>query len=79
MGLGNAETVRIVQVTDPHLFQSTDGALLGMNTEESLECVLSLVREKTPEFDLSLATGDISQDGSDESYFRMRDKLQAFD
>ena len=79
MGLGNAETVRIVQVTDPHLFQSTDGALLGMNTEESLECVLSLVREKTPEFDLILATGDISQDGSDESYFRMRDKLQAFD
>ncbi|GAA3926601.1 3',5'-cyclic-AMP phosphodiesterase [Litoribacillus peritrichatus] len=76
--MGDAETVRIVQVTDSHLFQSTDGALLGMNTEESLECVLSLVREKANDFDILLATGDISQDGSAESYARMRQKLETF-
>jgi Icc protein len=60
------------------LFKNTEGDLLGMNTEHSLGCVTSLVRQKTPEFDVVLATGDISQDGSIESYRRMREKLEAF-
>ena len=72
------DRVRIVQITDSHLFKSTDGDLLGMKTEHSLDCVTSLVREKTPDFDVVLATGDISQDGSIESYQRMRDKLESF-
>ncbi|GLQ32492.1 3',5'-cyclic-AMP phosphodiesterase [Litoribrevibacter albus] len=73
-----ADRVRIVQITDSHLFKSTEGDLLGMKTEHSLGCVTSLVQEKTPDFDLVLATGDISQDGSIESYRRMRQRLEAF-
>ncbi|MFC3153110.1 3',5'-cyclic-AMP phosphodiesterase [Litoribrevibacter euphylliae] len=73
-----ADRVRIVQITDSHLFKSTDGDLLGMKTEHSLDCVVSLVRQKTTEFDVVLATGDISQDGSIESYQRMRNKLESF-
>ena len=78
IGLVVADRVRIVQITDSHLFKSTEGDLLGMKTEHSLDCVVSLVREKTPDFDVVLATGDISQDGSLESYDRMKKKLQGF-
>jgi Icc protein len=77
--LVDVDRIRIVQVTDSHLFKDTQGALLGMNTEHSLECVLSLVQETHPTMDIILATGDISQDSSLESYERMREKLEAFD
>ena len=62
--------IKVVQVTDPHLFGTTDGKLLGLNTDESLRSVVELVKTEQPDLDIVLATGDISQDGSEESYRR---------
>ncbi len=65
----------VVQITDSHLFAQTDRVLLGINTQNSLEAVLDLVRHEVPQPDLILATGDLSQDGSQTSYQRYQQQL----
>lgn len=63
--------IRVVQLSDFHLFADADGKLLGLNTQFSLERVLERVRQEQADMDLVLATGDLSQDGSAESYQRL--------
>lgn len=58
----------IVQITDPHLFADAQGKLLGMVTRDSLEKVIDKVLLEQPQVDLVLVTGDLSQDGTHESY-----------
>lgn len=60
--------MRIVQVTDPHLFADPSAQLLGVNTALSLESVLNTIKAVHYPADFMLATGDISQDYSGESY-----------
>ena len=59
---------RIVQITDTHLYEASDGTLLKMNTHDSLQYVLNMVKAKEPQIDLILATGDIAQDASEAAY-----------
>jgi 3',5'-cyclic-AMP phosphodiesterase len=68
----------VVQVSDCHLFASTEGKLLGLNTQFSLDRVLELVRAEQTHMDLILATGDLSQDASLEAYTRLDDALSEF-
>jgi len=63
----------LVQLSDSHLFAEADGTLLGMNTHDSLQRVIDLVVAQQPQIDLLLATGDLSQDGTLESYQAFRD------
>lgn len=68
----------MVQVSDCHLFASTEGKLLGLNTQFSLDRVLELVRAEQTRMDLILATGDLAQDASLEAYTRLDDALNEF-
>lgn len=68
----NPDAVLLVQLSDSHLFADADVTLLGMNTRESLQRVIDLVREQQPHIDLVLATGDLSQDGTLASYQQFR-------
>ncbi len=70
--------LRVVQFSDSHLFGRTDGKLLGLNTDDSLNRVLDLIALEQPAIDLLLATGDLSQDASPASYARLLDKLKRF-
>ena len=65
--------VRVVQLTDPHLFASPDKTLLGVNTRDSLRHVAEQVRREHPALDVLLCTGDLSQDGSVASYQAFED------
>lgn len=49
----------LVQLSDSHLFAEADATLVGMNTRESLQRVIGLVREQQPRIDLLLATGGL--------------------
>lgn len=69
---------RVVQFSDCHLFASTEGKLLGLNTDDSLNKVLDLIGKEQPVMDLLLATGDLSQDASVVSYRRLIEKLKRF-
>ena len=75
---GSEKVIQIVQVTDCHLFSAEGGALLGMNTQQSLDRVLDLVRVESKPMDLILATGDLAQDGTVESYNMLKQKLDSF-
>ncbi len=72
------QPLRIVQLSDCHLFADVSGKLLGLNTQFSLDKVLELIRREQPNPDLILATGDLSQDASFESYQRLDDALERF-
>ncbi|WP_032633303.1 3',5'-cyclic-AMP phosphodiesterase [Pseudomonas syringae] len=67
-----SSSVLLVQLSDSHLFAEADGALLGMSTRDSLEKVVERVLAEQPQIDLVVASGDISQDGSVESYEAFR-------
>jgi len=62
--------VCIVQLTDSHLFARDSDDLLGLDTLDSLNSVIDLVLGEIARMDLVLATGDITQDGSEDAYRR---------
>lgn len=72
-------SVLIVQLSDSHLLEEEGGRLLGMDTQDSLQQVVDRVLEEQPKVDLILATGDLSQDGSEASYRRFRQMTAAID
>ncbi|WP_097084783.1 MULTISPECIES: 3',5'-cyclic-AMP phosphodiesterase [unclassified Pseudomonas] len=73
------DSVLLLQLTDSHLFAEEDGELLGMNTRASLERVLQRVEADGHRYDLMLATGDQSQDGTVESYRRFKAMTSGID
>ena len=72
------QPLRVVQVSDSHLFASTEGQLLGLNTENSLRLVLEKVQREQSRIDVILATGDIAQDASEAAYTRFQQHLAQF-
>ena len=65
----------MVQISDCHLFASVERRLLVLNTEDSLRQVVDLVAKEHPRVDVVIATGDLSQDGSTESYRRFQQHI----
>lgn len=65
---GRLDVVRLVQVTDSHIFAEAEGCLLGLNTRVSFEAVCDRLEREEWRPDALLATGDLSQDASPESY-----------
>ncbi|WP_372965619.1 3',5'-cyclic-AMP phosphodiesterase [Marinobacter sp.] len=70
--------LRVLQLTDPHLTAQADGALLGVNTRDSLAAVIDEVLRVHGQPDLVLATGDLSQDASAEAYRYFGEQLKVF-
>lgn len=69
--------VRLVQITDSHIFSDPEGCLLGLNTRKSFEAVCERVEREEWRPDAILATGDLSQDASAESYQYLADNFKA--
>ena len=72
-----AGSIRVLQITDTHLYADPAGALLGMTTLESLDAVLDLVRDESLPADVVLATGDLVHDGSAAGYRLLAGRLGA--
>lgn len=77
--LDNEGPIRFIQITDTHLVEAEDGHLLGLETLNSLECVLNSVKTENGPFDFFVVSGDLSQDGSIVSYQRLHESLLPFD
>ena len=67
--------LRVVQLTDMHLFADERRQLLGLPTQESFQTVVRQVARLQPQPDLLLLTGDLSQDGKPESYALLQSML----
>lgn len=76
--LAGEARVRILQITDTHLFAQKHEALLGVNTWESYQAVLEAIRPHQHEFDLIVATGDLAQDQSSAAYQHFADRHRKF-
>ncbi|MEM9103228.1 MAG: 3',5'-cyclic-AMP phosphodiesterase [Pseudomonadota bacterium] len=72
-----SSVVRVLQLTDAHLFAEPDATLLGMQTELSFKAVLLDVIQRNINPDLILLTGDLSQDRSEQAYLRLREHVLA--
>ncbi|KGF72705.1 3',5'-cyclic-nucleotide phosphodiesterase [Neosynechococcus sphagnicola sy1] len=68
-------TLLVAQITDLHLFAAPEEELLGLPTCRSFETVIEAVQQLHPQPDLLLLTGDLSQDGSLESYEHLKSLL----
>jgi Icc protein len=67
--------VKVVQLTDTHLFRTPEQTQKGVNTYESLKSVVSHVTANHSDLDAVLLTGDLSQDETPESYDRLKELL----
>jgi 3',5'-cyclic-AMP phosphodiesterase len=74
----NAKPLRLIQITDPHLGGASTETLLGLNTEESLCDLLRHIRDSGVAYDLIVASGDISNDGTPASYHRFIDRVSEY-
>lgn len=68
--LTRPDHVCVVQLTDSHLYADPHADLLGLDTHASLQAVIDQVLDEMPALSLVLATGDITQDGSEAAYRR---------
>ncbi len=68
--------MRILHLTDPHLFADKMGTLRGVQTSVSLKRVLKAYHQHSWEADMVVCTGDIVQDDSAKAYNRFRKKLK---
>lgn len=59
---------RILQLSDIHLFANPEKTLLGIKTNENLALIINMIKQDSFKPDLIILSGDLSQDGSDESY-----------
>lgn len=64
----NGAGIRILQITDTHLFAGKNESLLGVNTWASYDAVLDAIAAQQRDYDLIIATGDLAQDHSVEAY-----------
>lgn len=60
--------IRILQITDTHLFAGKQETLLGVNTWASYDAVLEAIAAEQQHYDLIVATGDLAQDHTTEAY-----------
>ncbi len=72
-----ADAVRLVQLTDCHICAEAGKRLHGLDTRYSFEAVSAAAMAEYGELDLVLATGDLSQDASAESYRYLAERFGA--
>lgn len=68
-------SIRIVQLTDLHLYQDPAGRLAGVPTWATFRSVLEQVRRQQNDLDYLILTGDLAQDEVLETYLMLREAL----
>lgn len=74
----NKKTLKVLQISDTHLFADKRGTLIGRNTWNSFTAVRDRILVEHSDPDVILVTGDVSQDYSDGSYTRLEKGLSMF-
>lgn len=72
------QVINVLQITDTHLFNDSNGCLLGLNTLQSLDAVIAATATRNQQADMILATGDLVHDGSPAAYRRVFSRLESF-
>lgn len=75
----SSDAVRVLQITDPHLFADADAGLRGTVTHLTLAAVIEDVLRRAWPADIVAVTGDLIQDDSKEAYERFCRLMTALD
>ncbi len=70
------KNLKVLQLTDSHLYADPYRCLLGINTLETFDQVLAQALHEQGTPDLLLATGDLVHDASDSGYKRLLGRLK---
>ncbi len=73
LSMRSARPIRLIQLSDTHLFADPAGQLLGITTRRSFEAVLAQVSALAP--DILLITGDLVHDESAAAYRYLHETL----
>jgi 3',5'-cyclic-AMP phosphodiesterase len=76
LGLVPVNNLKVLQLTDSHLYADPSRCLLGINTLETFDQVLAQALHQQGHPDLLLATGDLVHDASDTGYKRLLSRLK---
>ncbi|OON41932.1 3',5'-cyclic-AMP phosphodiesterase [Izhakiella australiensis] len=76
LSAASGASVRILQITDTHLFAGKHETLLGVNTWASYKAVLDAIEVQSTRYDLIIASGDLAQDHSVEAYQHFVEGIQ---
>ncbi|MBK1723793.1 metallophosphoesterase [Thiocystis violacea] len=68
--------LRLLQLTDLHLFGDSSGQLLGMTTRDSFEAVLELALSSSPPAGALILSGDLVHDETPAGYRYLRETLK---
>jgi Icc protein len=68
--------MRIIQISDLHLFADPKAELKGICTRERLERVLAALRQESGKAELLIVTGDLAHDERLETYQALRELLK---
>ena len=71
----SSDSIKLLQITDTHLFEADEGSLLSVRTADSFAAVVQEILNHQVQYEYILATGDISQDHSAESYQRFAESI----
>lgn len=69
-------SLNIVQITDLHLLADESAQLYDVNTGHSLDAVLSAIKQLIPQPQMCIATGDLAEDGTVQTYRLLEQKLK---
>lgn len=72
------DSIKILQLTDFHLFGDKHQKLVGINPYATLKKVMELVEQELlyEKPDLVMLTGDLSQDNSEKSYIHLKEFIE---
>lgn len=73
-----AKTLRVLQITDTHLYTEPRGRLLGIDTLQSFRSVIDEFQRSGWQPDFVLATGDLVHDAHPRGYARLAETLDSF-
>lgn len=74
----NKPSVRLVQISDIHLFADKQKSLLGVKTYDSFVAILNHLKSNEKQPSHIILSGDLSQDYTKESYANLIDLLTQF-
>jgi Icc protein len=76
--LQRKDSIKIIQITDSHLFSSNDELMMGHKNNMNFYDVINKIKNKhLSDTDLIFLTGDLSQDQTSKSYKHITSELQS--
>jgi 3',5'-cyclic-AMP phosphodiesterase len=75
----NPDCIRVVQITDTHIFKDVGGCFDGVDTTASLKAVIAHIKQQAYTPDIVIVTGDLVHDPVPTAYERLREQLLGLD